>query len=190
MEPQVRMRRAVILASRGTREQASRDLETTYAQLDDSPDLQWRMPILIGSAEICLLLGDRERAEEIIRSATQVAREGVPRAPPLRAADAVTITRCGAGEAFFDRFKESTDTARMVAARLVFTGDALEAAELYARMSPQEEAAARLFAAELLAEEGKTAEAEAQLQRALAFFRAVGATAVVSDAEKLLAAAS
>ena len=78
----------------------------------------------------------------------------------------------------------------MVAARLVFSSKFVEAAELYAHMSPEDEAVARLAAAEQLADSGRRAEADAQLQRALAFYRAVGATRVVREAERLLSAAS
>jgi hypothetical protein len=48
----------------------------------------------------------------------------------------------------------------------------------------------RREAARALVEEGRRAEADVQLQRGLAFFRAVGATQVVLQAEALLAAAS
>jgi hypothetical protein len=57
-------------------------------------------------------------------------------------------------------------------------------------MSPEEEAVVRLVAAEQLAASGRTIEADGQSRRALAFFRAVGATRLVRDAEALLAAAS
>jgi hypothetical protein len=49
--------------------------------------------------------------------------------------------------------------------------------------------AVRLLAAQQLAEAGRAAEADRQLQRALAFYRAVGATHVVRRAESLAAPA-
>jgi hypothetical protein len=49
------------------------------------------------------------------------------------------------------------------------------------------EAYTRLRAAERLVAEGRRAEADAQLQHALAFFRAVGATPYVREGEALLA---
>jgi hypothetical protein len=52
------------------------------------------------------------------------------------------------------------------------------------------EADARLAAAGALREAGRDAEAERQLESALDFYRSVGATRYVADAEKLLAAAS
>ena len=51
-------------------------------------------------------------------------------------------------------------------------------------------ATARLRAAKPLAAAGRRTDADEQLQAALAFFRSVGATRYVRDAEALLAAAS
>lgn len=53
---------------------------------------------------------------------------------------------------------------------------------------PHGEAQARLRAARALVAEGRGAEAEAQLGRALAFWRSVGATRSIGEAEALLAA--
>ena len=52
-----------------------------------------------------------------------------------------------------------------------------------------DEASARLCAAEALVREGRRAEADTELNLALAFWRSVGATAYVREAEALLAAA-
>jgi hypothetical protein len=53
-----------------------------------------------------------------------------------------------------------------------------------------DEADARLRAAEKHVREGRRADADAQLQKALAFYRSVGATAYVREAESLLAASA
>ena len=50
------------------------------------------------------------------------------------------------------------------------------------------EALARVRAAKLLIAEGRRAEADEQLRRAIAFWRSVGATRYIRQAEKLLAA--
>ena len=69
--------------------------------------------------------------------------------------------------------------------------DLVSAAELLASYGMRtEEAYARLRAAESLAEEGRRAEAQAQLDRALAFYRLVGASAYVRRAEALLPASA
>jgi hypothetical protein len=51
-------------------------------------------------------------------------------------------------------------------------------------------AEARLRAAEALTAEGRSAEAQVQLEQALAFYRSVGATAYVRRAEALLRASA
>ncbi len=62
------------------------------------------------------------------------------------------------------------------------------AASVYAGMGAlPEEAFARLRAAEAFVQEGRRAEADAELSRALAFWRAVGASAYVREGEALLA---
>ena len=81
-------------------------------------------------------------------------------------------------------------TPRTIAGTLLLSGEVIEAADAYARIDPEEEAAARVFAARRLAADGRRDEAEAQLQRGLAFFRAVGASKIVRDAEGFLSAAS
>jgi class 3 adenylate cyclase/tetratricopeptide (TPR) repeat protein len=191
LAPGLRLRRGLIHAARSEAEQATQDLEAAFARVDDTGDLQFQMPILVESAHICLLLGDHGRARSIAERAAATARGRSRRvSPPLSADHAVTIVRCGVAQQFLERFAESATTPRLAAARLVLSGRSHEAAEQYARISPEEEAAVRLLAAEELAAAGRTAEADLQSRRALAFFRAVGATRLVRDAEALLAAAS
>ena len=68
------------------------------------------------------------------------------------------------------------------------SGDPLAAAEIYGEMGARPyEAYARLRAAESLVREGRRAEADAELERALAFWRTAGATAYVREGEALLA---
>jgi hypothetical protein len=67
------------------------------------------------------------------------------------------------------------------------TGEFHRAAEVFAEMGvPRDEADARRRAAEKLVDEGRRTEADEQLQRALTFYRSVGATRYVREAEALL----
>jgi hypothetical protein len=60
------------------------------------------------------------------------------------------------------------------------------AADVYAEIGvPTDEAEARLRAAKSLIEVGRRDEGEAQLERALAFYRSVGATRFVREGEAL-----
>jgi thioredoxin-like negative regulator of GroEL len=80
-------------------------------------------------------------------------------------------------------------TRWMAAAAHVSAGELREAADVCASMpSLPDEAYARLRAAEPLVAEGRRAEADEQLGRALAFYRSVGATRYVVEGEALLAA--
>jgi hypothetical protein len=82
-------------------------------------------------------------------------------------------------------------TRWLEAARAYAAGAYLDAAEVYADIGcVPDEAFARLRAAEALIKAGRRPEADAQLQRALAFYRSVGATAYIREAESLFAASA
>jgi hypothetical protein len=77
---------------------------------------------------------------------------------------------------------------RTRAARAVLTRQFAAAGVLFDEMGAQRSAAlARLRAAEELVDAGRRAEADEQLRRALAFFRAIGANRYVMRGEALLA---
>ena len=71
------------------------------------------------------------------------------------------------------------------------SGDLVGAADVLGEIGARpEEAFTRLRAAEALDEAGKRAEADAQMQNALAFYRSVDATAYIEEAEQLFAASA
>jgi class 3 adenylate cyclase/tetratricopeptide (TPR) repeat protein len=77
------------------------------------------------------------------------------------------------------------------AAQRVAAGDLVGAADVYADLdSLHSEAYTRLRAAEQLVAEGRRGEADVQLQKALRFYRSVGATRFVREGEALLAASA
>jgi len=77
------------------------------------------------------------------------------------------------------------------AAEAVLDGRWVEAADAYDEIGARPFAAlAALRAAEALVEQGRRAEADEQLLRALAFFRSVGATRYIRQGESLLAASA
>jgi class 3 adenylate cyclase/tetratricopeptide (TPR) repeat protein len=180
--------RALIRASRGDAAGAERDLEQAVGRLGTNTDAQSQIPTLVDAAGVCLLLGDEQRALDLLMRALPFARASKNRAPGIGADGACTIVRVGLAAEWTKHFAAAADTARVEAARLVFSGRTVEAAEVYRRIAgPEDEAAARLLAAEQLVEQGRRAEADVQLQLALAFYRAAGATRVVAQAEFLLA---
>jgi hypothetical protein len=83
------------------------------------------------------------------------------------------------------------DTPRFRAARAVLAEDYAGAASIFRSIGmKQSESRARLRLAERLVAEGRRAEADQELASALAFFRSVGATRYVREAESLLAASA
>ena len=74
------------------------------------------------------------------------------------------------------------------AAQAALSGDPVRDAEILAEIGAHTyEAAARLRAGKQLVEQGRNAEADDQLQRALAFYRSVGATRYIREGEGLAA---
>jgi tetratricopeptide (TPR) repeat protein len=85
----------------------------------------------------------------------------------------------------------STDMPWVQAARSFAAGDLRQAADVCATMGAcTEEARDRLWLAKALIEQNRRAEADVELQRALAFYRSVGATRYIREAEGLLAASA
>jgi class 3 adenylate cyclase/tetratricopeptide (TPR) repeat protein len=193
MEPTVRIARGLVLASRGETAAAERDVETALGLVDlESGDTQSIVPNFIEAAYVNLLLGNAARAVELVELVLPTIRAGEHRAPFISADGALTLTRTGYAELWVElcetRFAQ---TGRAWASKLMCEGRADDAVEIYAHGGwPREAAVARLLAAEQLIEHGRRAEADVHLQQALAFFRAVGATRIVQQAEGLLAAAS
>jgi hypothetical protein len=103
---------------------------------------------------------------------------------------AVVLGPLGRQAEFLHAVGQTTPSPWRAAAASYVSGDFLGAAELYVAlgMLPYE-AYARLRGAETLVRAGRRAEADPELQRALAFWRSVGATAYVREGEALLAAA-
>jgi class 3 adenylate cyclase len=191
MEPQLRLIRASILAARGHDAEARTEVDASIALLDTNRDAQFQGGICMYGATVLDLLGDSDRAAELLERLAEVDSVGTANfAPPFPAGFAATAFHCGFAERFVALWADALPHRRLEAGRLMWTGRAAEAADLYAFAAPQEESIARLVAAEQLAAEGRTAEAATQLERGLAFFRAVGATKIVRDAEGLLSAAS
>jgi len=190
LESRLRAMRAGIGAARSDARGASHDVELAASMMDDSTDPQYRVPLALELATALLLLDRPDEAAEFV----DLAADAFPGSGglPLTAEMAMAISSCGREADFLSIFKEASipATPRVSAGKLLLSGQVLEAADAYARIDPEEEAAARLFAAQRLATDGRRGEAAAQLQRGLAFFRAVGASKIVRDSESLLSAAS
>jgi class 3 adenylate cyclase len=193
LDPTIRLCRAYILAARFEDAAAERDVETALGAIDEGGGIQAVAPNLNAAARVYQLLGKHDRAVEIVDRLLKLLNEGsISRAPGVRADNAVTFYRAGRAEEWLELSRSKfAETGRLWAANLVCSGNAADAAEIYAHIGqPSEEAIARLVGAEQLIAAGRRAEADVQLQQAVAFYRRAGAPRIVQQAEALFAAAS
>jgi tetratricopeptide (TPR) repeat protein len=109
----------------------------------------------------------------------------------LWADSAVVLTALDRTSEFLLALERVQPTPWVDAASSYASGDFVRTADTYATIgSLPDEAQARLRAAEALIEDGRRAEADDQLQQALAFYRSVGATRYMRQGEALFAASA
>jgi tetratricopeptide (TPR) repeat protein len=195
MEAPCRILRGKIRLARGDetggREDAERTLELSQAAKD--PQVLWQAQAFAARA---FSSSDPGRAVALLAELlTQWAEYKFQRASeaiwmPDAAAALLELDR---EEAFLAAAADATTapSAWRRTATALLSGDPAGAAEIYSEIgSGPDEAYARLRAAELLLRDGRRAEADVELERALAFWRKAGATAYLREGEALLAEAS
>ncbi len=188
LEPQARAVRALIRMARDEIDGALDDLERTLALIETQTDPQGRVAFAV-AAVVFVELGD-PRAIPAAMEAFEIRFTGQPEPfstafMPLLDLPPEILERLAA----VLREPSSTTTPWLDAGRAALERRFADAAEIYARMPLRPaEALARVRAAELLIADGRRSEGDAQLQRALAFWKSVGATRYIRQAERLLAA--
>jgi class 3 adenylate cyclase/tetratricopeptide (TPR) repeat protein len=195
MESACRVIRARMRLARGdaagAREDADRALELARAAKD--PQVLW--PALTLSARL-LVPSDAQGAEALI---DELLSEWEARQWPGGSSDsdwttdaAIVLPQVGREAQYLEGAKQTDQPSPWHRATVAYvSGDLLAAAEIYGEIGAgPHEAYARLRAAESLVTEGRRAEADAELERALAFWRTAGATAYVREGEALLAASA
>jgi hypothetical protein len=100
---------------------------------------------------------------------------------------ACVLSALGRGDELVEAFRAVRGSSLWLdAARAYAGGDLVKAADVYAEIgSLPDEAFARLRAAETLISDGSRFHADVQLERALVFYRSVGATHYVREGEAL-----
>jgi len=174
---------------KGAQEDADRALELTRIAKD--PQLLW--PSLTFAARV-ISMTDSQRAGDLVAEILAGwETQGWPRTgmsdwlPDL----VVVLPLVRRESEFLEGAAHMTSTPWLKAALAYVSGDFGGSADIYAAIGAQpDEAYARLRAAEALVRDGKRAEADAELQRSLAFWRSVSATAYVREGEALLAASA
>jgi hypothetical protein len=185
--------RAEIRLARGETAAALADAEKGLAlarAVEDSQAVYFALP---AGAHVFALAGEREQALPLARELIDALAGGVDVQFgvinfPLASAAAREL---GLTEELLAAVEARRSTPWIEALRAYGGGDYVRAAEVLEQIgSKPDEAEARLRAAEQLVAEGRRAEADVQLQQALAFYRSVGATRYVQDCEALLAASA
>ena len=186
-ESGVRQTRAAIRLARGVLDGALEDAELALARAREIKDNQVLLPTLILSAMVSAFAGREREARACADEAIEIARHSV-----------LGVSTLGRLTPFADRLgvrreireileSVTTDSPWKEAAVAGADGDLSRAASIYEGMGARTLAAgAGLAAAESLIESGRQSEGEAELQRALAFYRSVGATFFIRRGEELL----
>jgi len=155
-------------------------------------DPQLLLPTQAAAAHISCELGDAERAAALAQDFLSHLEARRWLGHELTGAHFLswTFTTLGRGDEIAAVLAEQT--APVAQAAFAFAeGDPVRAAEIFGGIGAvTEEAYTRLAAARMLVAEGRRSEADGQLQRALAFYRSVGATRYVREGESLLAASA
>jgi tetratricopeptide (TPR) repeat protein len=147
--------------------------------------------VLACSAHVLTLASRREEAVALAHELLGTLRSGLSMQfadinLPMFAAAAV---RLGLGDELVSALAGHRESRWTQAVRAYIDADFVDAAEILHRAGARpDEAEARLRAAERLGAEGRRAEADVQIKEALSFYRSVGATKYVRDAEGLVAA--
>ena len=182
--------KAYLLAARDQLGPARACRDEAIPLTEKIPDVQSAIPGLFEAAWASYILGEEELAARLVGRVLPLAMRMRHRAPAVDAKNTVMVIQARCGQEWLDLHRRHAATRRVRAALLLLEGRVVEAADAWALVSPHDEAVARLEAARQLAAAGRLREADVQLERGLAFFRAVGATKMVRDAEALLSAAS
>jgi class 3 adenylate cyclase/tetratricopeptide (TPR) repeat protein len=181
-----RMARAFVRLARGDRPGALADWERMLALARETKEPQRMVPALLQTARGYALLGRDAEARALASEAIDLAR-GRPELGELMGHVAGVAKQLGLREEMREIAAQAHETPWQRAAVSALSGDFVTAAEIYAEGGASTiEADERFWAAHELIEAGRRAEAEEQLEKALTFYRSVGATFFLERGERLL----
>jgi class 3 adenylate cyclase/tetratricopeptide (TPR) repeat protein len=188
MAHDVRARMALARGEAGAWDEAERAIELARAVKD--PQVVY--PVLASNARAALQTGRADEAPALVDEllASWAESPDTMLASNLQSfVDAAEVLRAlGRGPELVEIGALARVRTPWVEAAIAYVGgDFSRAAEIYAKAgSLPDEALARLRAAEALIADGSRAEGDQELQRALAFYRSVGANAYLRQGEALL----
>jgi class 3 adenylate cyclase/tetratricopeptide (TPR) repeat protein len=190
MDPAYRGLRGLLRLARGDLAGAWDDAakELDFCRVANDP--QMLFPALAFNARVLLAAGRteeaRERADELLRLwSASGAMMRSSWGPEL----AFASSALGRGERFLKALsRRNISTPWIQAAEGLVSGRLVDAADTFAEIGARpEEAYSRLRAADALIKSGRRVEADEELQRALDFWRSVGASHYIGEGEALLA---
>jgi len=185
----VRDARTSIRLARGDLTGAAEDRKWTLEQAHRVKDPQRLLPTLAASAVDLVLLENEVEARAVAEETIALAREHVDLTSAANNL-ALVVGRFGMRDELRELVELSPDGPWKNLTLAAVQGDLVRAGDLYAQMCATTfEAVARLLGGEELIATGHRAEGEAQVERALAFYRSVGATFLTQRGERLLAEA-
>ena len=192
MEAAVRNARGLIRLGRGDQAGALEDSEYVVALTGEAKDPQVVNPALAFHSRTLLAAGrraDAERFADELLGLLALGKTGF--ISYWGVSFGVVLAALGRGDELEAATAGRMETRWQTAALAYVAGEVEESADLLDEIGAVADAAyARMRAAEALAADGQRADADAQVQQALAVFRSVGATAWVNEAQALFAASA
>jgi class 3 adenylate cyclase/tetratricopeptide (TPR) repeat protein len=187
---QVSFVRAEIRLAKGDSAGAIADAEQALATGREIAEVQALGFVRAGCAHVFMTAGDHGRATALADELLESLRRGesmqfaVINLPVF----ASTAVQLGRGAELEEALAGHPQIRWTEAVQAYVSGDFVQAADILRRAGARaDEAEARLRAAEAFIGEGRLEEADEQLERALAFYRSVGATRYAQEGEALLA---
>jgi tetratricopeptide (TPR) repeat protein len=191
LEGSARNIRANLRAARGDRDGALDDCFRSLELARQVKDPQSLLPAVLQAARCCALFGRIDEAQALAAEGLELAGEHVEYASMLGPMLMQVARQLGLREQVRELVEQAPATPWKDAALAGAEGDFGRAADVYAGMGAATlEAESRLCAAEELIGAGRRDEGEAELHRALDFYRAVGATRFIQQGEALLRASA
>jgi tetratricopeptide (TPR) repeat protein len=184
-----RTARAFVRLARGDRAGALADWDRALALARETKEPHRMVPALLQTSRGYALLGRDAEARALASEAMDLAR-GRPELGEFMGQAAGVAKQLGLREEMREIAAQAHETPWQRAAVSALSGDFVTAAGIFAERGVTSlEAEERFSAVHELLEAGRRAEAEEQLEKALTFYRSVGATFFLERGEALLAEA-
>jgi hypothetical protein len=187
-ESSCRLVRATITFARGDASLVDAEIHRALALADEATDPQAKGPVSVYAAYLRLWANDRAGARQLLDSTLATARTSDVGIELIHYEAAFLTALLGLDpvELAIPQV-EVADTPSQRATAALLDNDRLGAADALAELGKvNDEAYLRLRAGEQLLAEGHAEEGQAQVERALVFYRGVRATRFIAEAEALL----